>query len=132
RPVVFEFERAERMRDLFDGIRYAVRIIVHRVYVPLVPGPVMRLLDYPVHDGITHVDVARGHVDLRPENERALRELALLHAPEEVEVLLGRAVPPGTVLSGLAECAPVLSYLVGGQAVYVGLPRLYKRYGVIV
>ncbi len=41
------------------------------------------------------------HVDLRPQDVSAIGELAGSHAAEEVEVLVGRSCPVGTVRSGL-------------------------------
>ena len=70
---------------------------------------------------IAQVDVARGHVDLRAQHARAVRELAGAHALEQVEVLLGRAVAPGAVRARLGERAAVLADLLGAEVVDVGL-----------
>ena len=61
-------------------------------------------VDDPVQDGVAQVDVRRGHVDLRPQDARAVRELARAHAREQVEVLLD-ATGPGTASSCPARSA---------------------------
>ncbi len=54
RPVVFEFKRADRMGDPFNGIRKAVGKIVHGINAPLVAGTVMGGMADPVNRGIAH------------------------------------------------------------------------------
>ena len=41
RAVVLKFQGAERVGNIFDSIRDAVGVIVHRVDTPLVSGAVM-------------------------------------------------------------------------------------------
>ena len=49
RPVIFEFERADGVRDAFDGIGLAVREVVHRIDGPLVAGAMMLGVEDAVH-----------------------------------------------------------------------------------
>jgi hypothetical protein len=104
-----------------DGVGEPVRPVVHGVDAPAVLGAVVGRAADPVHDGIAHVHVGRGHVDLRAQGPGAVLELARAHAAEEVEVLLHRAVPVGARPAGLGEGAAVLAHLVGREIVHVGL-----------
>src|SRR5262249_4352970 len=54
------------------------------------------------------------------------------HAREQVQVLPDRAVTVGALLPGLGQRAAVRPYLVGAQAVHVGLAGLNQLYGVLV
>ncbi len=78
RLVVGELERAHGVGDALDGIRLAVRVVVHGIDAPLVAGAVMRGVEDAVHDRIAHVEVGRGHVDLGAEHAAAVGELARL------------------------------------------------------
>ena len=76
RPVVLEFQRADRVRDALDRVRLAVRIVVARIDRPLVAGARMGGVQDAVEHGVAQIDVARGHVDPGPQHPRAVRELA--------------------------------------------------------
>ena len=92
RPVAVEFERAERMGDPFDGVALTVRPVVRRIDHPLVArAPVMTAAD-AVHHRIAELHVLVLHVDLGAEHPRSVGELAGAHAPQQVEVLVDRAV----------------------------------------
>ena len=90
--MVLVLERAERVGDPLDGIGERVRVVVHRIDAPRVAGAVVRRVADAVEHRVAHVDVRRGHVDLRAQHVRAVGELPRAHAPEEIEVLRGRAV----------------------------------------
>ena len=132
RLMVGELERAHGVGDVLDRIGLAVRVVVHGVDAPLVAGAVMRGVEDAVHDRVAHVEVGRGHVDLGAQHARAVGELAVLHAHEEVEILFDGAVAIGAVLAGLGQGAAVLADLVGGEVVDVGLAGLDQLEGPLV
>jgi hypothetical protein len=74
--MVLELQRAQRMRDALERIGDRVRVVVGGVQAPLAAGLMM---DHAMADAVEHriaqVDVRRGHVDLRPQRARAVREL---------------------------------------------------------
>ncbi len=72
-----------------------------------------------VHDRVAQVEVAGGHIDLGPQDARAIRELALAHALEQVQVLGYRAVAIRAFDPRLGECAAVLADLVGAEVIDV-------------
>ena len=85
------------MRDPLDGVRLPVGEVIHRVDAPVVTCAVVMRVHDPVEDGIAHVEVGRGHVDLGLERAGAVRELARAHATEELEVFFRAAVSVGAV-----------------------------------
>ena len=89
--VVLELERAQGVRDAFQGVGEAVGEVVHRVDAPRVAGAVVRGVPDAVEHRIAHDDVGGGHVDPRPQHVRSVRELPGPHAPEEIQVLGHRA-----------------------------------------
>ena len=103
RPVILELQRADRVGDPLDRVGLAVGEIVGRVDAPLVAAAVVRGVEDAVHHRVAHVQVGRGHVDLRPQGARAVGELAGPHPLEQVQVLLDRAVAVGAVLAGLGQ-----------------------------
>ena len=131
-PVVHELQGTERMRDTLYGVAQGMREIVHRIDAPLVTGAVMRGMAYPVQGGITHDQIGRRHVDLRAQHVRAIRKLASAHTPEEIEVLLDRTVSIGTLPARLSQCPPVLTNLIGGKVIHIGLSHFDELLGVLV
>ena len=109
------------MRDPFDRIGLAVRVIVARVDLPGIAGArVVRMQDAVEH-GIAQVDVACRHVDPGAQHARAVRELAGAHAAEQVEVLLDAALAERAVPAGLGQRAAIDAHLLVGLVVNVGL-----------
>ena len=76
RPVVLELERAERVRDVLERVRNAVRPVVGGIDAPVVAGAVVRGVADAIHGRVAQVDVGRGHVDLRAHDVLAVGELA--------------------------------------------------------
>jgi hypothetical protein len=97
RTMIFELERAERMRDVLDCVRRGMREVVHRVDAPVVTGAVMVRAANAIEHRVAHVDVRRRHVDARAQYVSAVLELARAHPRQQIEVLLNGAVPVRTV-----------------------------------
>ena len=105
RPVVLKFERAHRVRDMLDRIRLAVRVVVHRIDAPPAAGAVMVCVQDPVHHRVAHIEIGRGHVDFGAQHTRAVGELALAHALEQVKILVDRTVAIGAFCARLGQRA---------------------------
>jgi hypothetical protein len=77
-----------------------------------------------VPDSIQHriaeIDVWRRHVDFGSQHVRPVREFAVAHPTQKIEILIYRAVPVGALLSRFGQRASVLSHLVGSETVDVG------------
>ncbi len=84
----------------------------------------VRNVQNAVHGGVAHVDVGRSHIDLGAQRLCAVGELAVLHALEEIEVFLDRAVAPRTVLARFGQRAAVFAHLVLREVVDVRLAVL--------
>ena len=105
RTVDVELQGADGMRDMLDGVALAVRIVVHGVDAPFVPGAVMMGILDAVQDRVTEHHVGMRHVDLGAEGLLPFRIFAGFHLPEELEVLLHGTVPPGAGRTGLVHGA---------------------------
>src|SRR5579864_5924401 len=132
RPVILEFERAQRMRDVFERVRNAVRVVVHRIHAPLVAGAIVMRKADPVDHRVAHVEVRRRHVDLRAQHVLAFLELARFHATEQVEVLLRRALTERRRRARLGGGAAVRAHLFSGLAVHIRLAALDQQFGEFV
>jgi len=119
--MVLVLERADRVRHALDGVGLAVRPVVHRVDGPSIAGALVRRLADAIHDRIAQVDVAAGHVDLRAQRLAAVGKLAGAHAPEEIEVLLDRAVSERRGPPTLRQRPARLAHLLRGLIVDVCL-----------
>ena len=75
RAVVLELERAERVGDPFEGVGHRVRVVVHRVHLPLVARHRVDgvALD-PVDRRVAEVEVWRRHVNLESEEGKEASE----------------------------------------------------------
>ena len=132
RPVIGEFQGAERVRDAFDRVALAVGVIVGREDAPVAAGPRVPDVEDAVEHGVAQVDVPRRHVDLRPQHSGAVRELARPHPAQQIEALLDRAVPPGAVGSGFGQGAPGAADLLGALVVDIGLAAPHQPFGPVV
>ena len=65
RTMIFKLKRADRVGDALDRIRLTVRPVVHRINAPLTARAVMLGVQDAVHHRIPHIEIRRGHVDLR-------------------------------------------------------------------
>ena len=80
------------MRDALQCVGNAVRVVVERIDAPFVAGAVMRDVAYAVDRRVAQIDVRACQIDLESKHMRAIRKLAFLHAPEEIEIFFHRAV----------------------------------------
>ena len=93
--LVFKFERADRVRDVFKRIFNRMRKGVHRVDAPLVAGCLVFGKADTVDRGIAQIDVGRSHINLGSQNHGAFGVPAVAHFAEDSEVFLGRSVTEG-------------------------------------
>ena len=122
--LIFEFERADRVRDVLERILDRVRVRVHRVDAPLVARRMVFRKADAVDRRIAQVDVGTRHVDLGAKHHGAFRVLASAHLAEEPEALVRRTVAVGRIDAGLLQGAAVFAHFVRGLLVDVGVARL--------
>ena len=128
RAVIFEFERADRVRNALHRVLDGVREIVHRVNAPFVALTVVSSFQHAVNDRVAHIDVGRSHVDLGAEHERSVRDFARFHILEQREALLYRAVAVLALYARLGERAAHFAHLIGRNVVDVSLAFLNQFY----
>ena len=112
--------------------RQPVREVVERVDAPRVAPPVMRRVADPQQQRVAHDHVRVRQVDLRAQHVRAVGELARLHAAQQVEVLVGRAVAIRARHAGRRHRAAVVPDLLFGLRIDVRLPALHEVLGDLV
>ncbi|MCY1531299.1 hypothetical protein D9M68_665200 [compost metagenome] len=130
--LVFEFQRADAVRDAFEGVFDRVRPAVHRVDAPLVARAVVGGMAHAVHDRIAQVDVGRSHVDLRAQHQAAVGMLAVAHFAQQRERFRGGAVAPGRIDAGFGQRAAVGTDFLGALLVHVSVAGLDQRLGEFV
>ena len=111
RTVVLELKRAERVGDTLKCVLNRMSVIVKRIDAPLVALTVMRGVNYAVDSGITHIHIGACHIYLCSEGTASVGELAVSHAAEQIEVLLGSSVSVGALLTCLGKRSSVLAHL---------------------
>ena len=75
-----------------------------------------------VDGGVAQIDVRGSHVDLRAQHVRAFRELAVLHAQEQIHVFFRRAVAVRGVFARLGQRAAIGADLFFGKIVHIRQP----------
>ena len=103
------------MRDALDIIAQAVRKVIHGIDAPFVSRVMMFGVPNAIKQRIAQPDVGRSHIDLCPERARAVREFAILHATEQVEVLRNRTIAPRAVPAGTVRSAAVFVRVFGRE-----------------
>ena len=93
--VLLILQRAQAVGDALQRVLNGVGEVVHRKDAPLGALPVVVDEADAVDDGVAHVEVAAGQVDLGAEGHLALLHLAVLHLFKQPQVLLDGPVAVG-------------------------------------
>ena len=105
--------------------------VIHRIAVPLGTGAVMWYLNDAVHDRVTEVHVGVGHVEFGSEHHRSLYGLWCIHLLEQPQIFLHGAVTVGAGDTRGGRCTLLLSDLLSGLLVDVGIALLDHPNGEI-
>ena len=132
RLVDLELERADRVRDAFQGVALSMREVIHRVDAPRISGAVMVRAHDAVQHRVTQVRIRRRHVDLGAQRLGAISKLARAHASEQVEVLLHAARAVRAFLARTVQPAAVLGDLIDAQVADIRLAMLDEVLAVLV
>jgi len=103
RPMIDEFHRTQRMGDRLECIREAMRIVVHRIDAPGVPGTVVVTLLDAIQDRVAQSQHRGGHVDLGTQDPASLVELTGAHGTKELEILPCTAIAKRTLAARLGQ-----------------------------
>ena len=120
--MIFELERAQRMRNAFDGIGQTVREVVHRIDRPRIAGVLMRNLADAIQRRIAKIDVAARHVDLRAQGFRAVGVFAGAHACEQIQIFRDRPIAIRRIATRFRERSAILTNFFGTQIANVSFP----------
>ena len=93
--VVFKFQRAEGMGDVFVGIFQRVGEVIHGVNAPGTARVVVFREHDAVQHGVPHVHVAGGHVYPGSQDGFAFRDFSVFHGLEACQVFFHGAVAVG-------------------------------------
>ena len=127
--VIFKFERADRVGNVLDGIRQAVRKIVHGIDAPRISCAMVRGMLDAVDEGVSHVHVGMRHVDFGAQYAMPFGKLPLLHAIQESEALFGGAIAVGAWFAWRVEIASILADLFWRQFADIGFFHANKLLG---
>ncbi len=100
--------------------------------MPVAARPVVRRVDDPVHHRVAQVHVGARHVDLGTQHHRTVRKLTRLHARKPVQTLFGGTITERRVRPRLRRVAPVLTDLLGGLLIDVGVPLADQILGPLI
>src|SRR5690606_5059220 len=132
RTLVFEFARADAVRNALQRVFHRMRPGVHGVDAPLIARAVVCGVPDPVQHRVAHVDVGRAHVDTSAQAQAAVRVFAVAHFAQQAQRFVGRAVSPGRIGARFGEGAAVGSDLVGGLFVDISMASLHQRFCELV
>ena len=106
-PVDLVLQAAQTVGHALQRILNGMGKIIHGVDAPLIPGLMMAHMENTIQRRIPQIDVGRSHVYLGPKGMGSIGKFSVLHPGKELQILLYGAIPPGAVLSGLCQGAPI-------------------------
>ena len=77
----------------------------------------------PIEGRVTHVNIGRGHVNLRSQRFRSIRELSRSHPREQIQVFLDRTIAPWAFFARNGRCAAIFDQLVGSKIANVSFAQ---------
>ena len=130
-PVGLKLQGTQAVGDTFQGILNGMGEVIHGIDAPLVPLTVMVHVVDPVDNGVPHIEVAAGQVDLGPQGHGTVGELPCPHPGEQIQALLHRTVPVGR-RGRNADVSPVGPELLGRQFAHIGKTLFDKAHRLTV
>ena len=127
----YKLQRTDGVGDTLEIVALSVGEVIHRIAVPLGTGAVMWYLNDAVHDRVTEVHVGVGHVEFGSEHHRSLYGLWCIHLLEQPQIFLHGAVTVGAGDTRGGRCTLLLSDLLSGLLVDVGIALLDHPNGEI-
>ena len=132
RTVRHKFEGADRVCHALEVVALAVCEVVHRIHLPLVAGAPVWAQYNAIDDRVAEVHVVARHIYFCAKHMAAFWKFASIHASEEVEVFLHRAVAERTFLARSGRSALLSRNLLAGLVVDVCLALLNQADSEIV
>ena len=129
RPMVLEFERAQRVGDVLERVRQRMRIVVHWIDRPGVACAMVMGMANPIQDRVAQIDIRRAHVDAGTQHMRALGLAAGAHLAQKREALCGGSIAKSRVGTRFGQGAAMFADLIGALRVDIGMTRLHQVLG---
>ena len=127
-----ELQRTDGVCYMLYGIALSVGIVIHRIYAPLVPRPVMmRMLD-SVHQRVTEHHVRMRHVYLGTKDLLPVGIFAVTHLAEKTKILLHAAVTVGAFDTRLVHGAATGRNLLLTLVIDISQASLYHIFRPLV
>ena len=129
--VGLKFQRAQAVGNALQRVLNGMGEVIHGIDAPLVPLTVMVHVVDPVDNGVPHIEVAAGQVDLGPQGHGTVGELPCPHPGKEVQALLHGTVPVGR-RGRNADVSPVCTELLGRQLAHIGKALFDEAHSLLV
>src|SRR6185503_13783931 len=85
-----------------------------------------------IHDWVAQIKVRGRHVDPGAERSRSIRELSVLHALEQIQILFNRTIAKRTFYAWFCQRPTVLTNFVGAEIAHVSFPGFDQLNGPLV
>ena len=110
------------MGNAFGCILNRMRKVIERVDAPFIALAVMLFVEDAVNRRVAEVHVRAGHIDFGTKRLCAVRELAVFHAFEQVQIFFDAPVPIRALFARLRQRAAVFAHFVCRQVADIGKP----------
>ena len=118
--MVFKFQGTQRVCDVLVGVLQRVSKVVHGVDAPCIARVVVVVVGNSIDNGVAHVHVAAGHINLGSQNCPTFREFPGFHSLELLEVFLYRAVAVRRMCTGSGQITALLAHGFSVLLIHIG------------
>ena len=132
RAVRNKLQRTDAVRNALEIVALSVGKVVHWVNMPFIARAPVRGMDYAVDNRVAEVHIVACHVYFGTQHIFAFLKLTLVHALEQVEVLLYRSVAIRTFDAGSCGSAFLSGYLFAGLLIHISIAAFYHTYGQVI
>ena len=95
------------MSYAFKRVLNGMREVIKRIDAPFVSLSVVMTVQYSVNDGVSHVQIRRGHINFGSQASFPVRKFAVFHPLEQIEIFLDASVPVRAFFSRFGQRAAV-------------------------
>ena len=121
RALVFKFERADRVADVFQCIFDRVRVAIHRIDTPFITGIVVGGVANTIDGRIAQIHVGAGHVDACTQNQAAIGMFAIAHFFKQAQRFFGRTIAPWRIDTSFGQRATIGAHLFSVLFIDIGV-----------
>ena len=100
--------------------------IIRGVNIPLIPCALMGHFLNPVKHWVTHVNVRRGDIDLRPQCHGTFIHFTTAHPLQHGQIFTDRSIMKRTVSAGTGQRATIFTHLLPVEFTDKGFTLLYQ------